>query len=147
VARTKAIFKPQPGVDRLSWLDAIDRFIATLVFDSRVQPVALRYSGTDDRINLTFAADQAELDLQAERIAQAEGADRWRIMGQVTSLQGDRGDLSVPVAITRAGSKAVVAETVADARGGFTFETTPGRYDILIQTPQGVMVASNIDID
>ena len=146
IVRAKAVFKPLAKANRIGWLEAVDRFIAKLVFDSRVQPVALRYSHADDRINLTFAADDAELDLQAERVAQAEGAERWRLIGQVSSADENQVRQGSPVALTQAGTTRVVAETSADERGGFTFEAAPGKYDLFVQTSHGVLVASNIEI-
>ena len=146
VARAKAVFKPQSKANRLGWLEAVDRFIATLVFDSRVQPLALRYSQAEDRINLTFEADEVELDLQAERIPHSEGAERWQMIGQLSSAEAMSFPAAASIALTKAGTKTIVAQASADGRGGFSFETVPGKYDLFVQTSRGVMIASNIDI-
>ena len=69
VARAQAIFKAAVPATRSSWIAAFDRLVAKLVYDSRLQPMAVRYADTGDRIDLTYATDDAEIDLQAARIA------------------------------------------------------------------------------
>jgi hypothetical protein len=134
IERARAIFAQRAAAAPASsgfarWLEGAQQFVARLVYDSRVQPAAVRFAGEDDRINLTFETDTGEVDLQAERLhSEDAGEQRWRIVGQISeSASGSR-----EVALARAGSRDAVKVVAADEHGVFNFETGPGAYDLLI---------------
>lgn len=148
VARALAVFKPVAVPKAESWLSVVERFIARRIFDSRLEPVGLRYAATDDLINLSFETDAAEIDVQAQRrpgeaIGAAPAQDRWHIMGQINPAPTAH---LVRIALARSGSIAAILETSADEHGTFVFEAEPGRYDLHINLPEGVAVLPDIDV-
>jgi len=135
IERAKAIFQPRTRREKAGeWLRSVEETIASLIYDSRLQPAAVRYADTGQRFQLTYEVDEVEVDLQFDRASLGSepggqgGNDRWRVMGQVTS---ESPTSAQPVAIQHADGN-VVAETEIDDRDMFTAELTPGRYDVLI---------------
>ena len=49
------------------WLDRVQGLIARLVYDSRVQPAAVRFTGVRDQILLTYDTDLGEIEIEARR--------------------------------------------------------------------------------
>lgn len=147
IARARAIFAQHTAKpNRLGWLEAVDRFIARLVFDSRVQPVALRYADVGGRINLTYETERAEIDLQAERVSQSDGAERWRLIGQVSATDSPATPKPRPVTLMTAQTQSVVTETTSNERGGFSLDVAPGRYDLYLGVGEGVVVVPGIEV-
>lgn len=142
LARAHRIFsehRSQP--EGLGWLDAVDRFIARLIFDSRVTPMAVRSSALEQRINLTFELAEGELDLQAETVGDVE-TPRWRLMGQVSNA-----GLLREVALAKAGSTALIAHACADEHGAFEIEAPAGRYDLHLRFDDGQSVAGELALE
>lgn len=142
LSRAKSIFQPRAETSG-SWLDAIDRLVAKIIFDSRVQPMAVR-SATQvaDRVNLTFATDDAEVDLQAECVFTTEagppGAKRWQVMGQISGLTAEV--QATAAALTFPGTNQPVVEASVDPHGAFSFDVSSGEFDLLIRTEAGVVL-------
>ena len=86
--KARAIFDPsrlpRRGLDR--WFADLERTIASLIFDSRVQPVPVRLHPSGDEFQMTWQIDDAEVDLQATRVApDRDEGPRWVIDGQLTA--------------------------------------------------------------
>jgi hypothetical protein len=144
--RAKAVFTPLPtSTAKRSWLEAVDRIVARLVFDSRVQPLAVRFVDAGSRFNLSYRAGEGEIDLQAERQAETEAApqERWTVMGQVSGVKDVAG---LSVILTTEGRQEVVAETVTNPHGEFTLQAMAGSFDVHIAMPEGVAVLSNVQL-
>ena len=134
ITRARAIFAQRTAIsapaDRVAtWIENAQRFIARLVYDSRLQPAAVRFGGEDDRINLTFETESGEIDLQAERLPEEEKGQRWRLMGQISGATGS----ALEIALAQRGSSVPVMLAATDEHGGFALETDPGDYDLLIR--------------
>jgi len=144
VARAKAIFNRRPVTPRPSLIERLEAVVAQLVFDSRLQPLAVRASDASRRFQLAFEADAAEVDLQGEFLPGAEPAgDRWRLMGQVSAASSAA---NVEVVLTRAGEPTTAAETHADPGGVFAVNVSPGRYDIRVHLPAGLIVLPDVEV-
>ena len=148
LARAKAIFHARPGERQASWLDAVDRFVARLIFDSRLQPLAVRSVDAADLVNMTFATDEAEIDVQVERHVDAMGQELWQLMGQVSFLEGSADDAAIAVAATRHGERIPLADGVVDRPNTFTCNLggLAGAYDLYIRTSRGTIVLPKLRI-
>jgi hypothetical protein len=156
IERAHAIFAVQPCVQtsRPGWLEAIDRLVARIVFDSRVQPAAVRFAGGpgNQQVTLSYECEGAEFDVQAQRIEaldQKGGASaRLRIMGHVSGLaEGGPEITGLAVAACRCGEqREIVVEAQADAHGTFSMELPADEYELLIGVPgqRHVMVLPRI---
>ncbi len=149
VARAGAIFSP-PAVERSgSWWDALEQILATLVFDSRCQPViaGYRYRGTDGGFQLCFECEPADVELQVEPTERFSGEvvprPIWQVMGQIVTV---RHAPNMEVALVRQGSTIPVAETSADSHGIFSLEAPSGRYDLFIRHGNGSVVLRDIEL-
>ncbi|MFK7962082.1 MAG: hypothetical protein AB8G96_16330 [Phycisphaerales bacterium] len=145
-ARLQSIHRSPTARSTPRWLDAVDRVVAQLIFDSRSETAGVRYAGTGDRFQATWAADETEVDLQGER----EG-DGWRLMGQLAAERplppgGSRvriepaaapGDAEAPIG-------AVELETRDD--GFFECSLPAGRWTLLIETVSVVLTIGDVDL-
>jgi hypothetical protein len=146
VARVRRIYESRPVESKPSWLEKIDAVIASLIYDSRVQPAAVRYADASARFQLSFETEAADLDLQAERLegsALPEAGARWRLVGQV-SAEETLG--VVEVALLTAGGLEPVALTRSDDRSVFTFDVAAGTYDLRLRLPDAVIVLEQIEL-
>lgn len=155
IERAKAIFHTRdatvanrPGV-LASWIESVDRFIATVIYDSRVQPAAVRFADptAGDRINLTFETEGGEVDVQAERLGErhevGREARRWRIMGQISSdSPGGRREL----ALVHRDASAAPLHAVADEHGTFIIDASAGAYELLLRDGNRVFVLTPIEL-
>lgn len=146
LARARAIFNSRAvagGAAGMlaSWISAIDRVVARLVYDSRLQPAAVRHADTQDRLILTFETDDGEVDLQAERLPQAAG---WRILGQVT----ESGSAALrEIALMSHGADSLTATAVSDERGMFSLEAPTGEYELLIRRGERAIVLAPLSLN
>ena len=145
VARAKAAFRDHlataPGA---SWIDRVGAAMAELIFDSRLQPLAVRAAGTAERIHLAFQADAAQVDLQATPRSDAPGTSsrRWQVMGQVN---GDDA-IGITVAVTAAGGTEPIARTETDARAAFELAVPSGAFDLHLRFANRTVVLPDIRI-
>ena len=143
IEKAQAIFDPSrlPGtIGR--WLAGIDRVIASLTFDSRVQPATagLRGTAAPSRIQLSYEAGDIDVEVQIERI----DGETWRLMGQI---DGDDSGAERTVAITAAGSPTDILQTItADEHGMFSAEVATGNVDIHIQCGESAVTLPGIDL-
>jgi anti-sigma factor ChrR (cupin superfamily) len=137
VNRAKAIFRERREA-RIGWIDRLDALVATLVFDSRLQPAAVRYRPGDGEFQLAFEAGEADIDLQGVR----QGNDRWTVRGQVTC--DHRG--SFPVVLCMAGAEGPVEQLETDHRGLFETLIDAGSYDLILELPDRAVLLRNIQI-
>ena len=148
IARARAIFRPEAGAAKhLEWLEGVATTVARRIFDSRLQPVAVRYADTGRRIQLTYETDDLEVDLQAERLAAAAGAaeaPRWRLMGQINPAP-ESADIAVAVVVS--GTASPVAQTWTDDRAWFSLEVPAGAYDLCLALPQGPVVLPKLELE
>lgn len=147
IARVRAIFARHAVQSaRTNWLQAVDRLIAKLIFDSRLHTAAVRYADTGQRINLTYQAESAEIDVQAERqtpVGDGDHSERWQLLGQVSPPPAS-GKAKIALAVQ--GAALPIAEVQADDRGAFALQAMPGRYDLYVQLDERVVVIPNLDI-
>ena len=127
---------------RKNWSEVIERFVATLVFDSRVTPLAVRSVGADHR-QWTFEAKGMEIDLQAQRTFTRDQADQWSMTGQVSEAP-DRE--SMPIALFAADAAEPQFESHTDEHGMFRFTAPPGRYRVLLMTSHGVVEVPSLEL-
>jgi hypothetical protein len=150
ILRAKAAFKPASRPAGASWLQAVDRFIARLVFDSRVHQVAVRYADAGDRVTMTYESDVAEIDLQADRMRSSDDCESWRFIGQVSRLTAGSSEHSqnqrATASLTASGAKTSTADVTVDQRGSFTFDAPAGKYELVIRLPDGTVVIPDIEV-
>ncbi len=147
VTRARAIFRPEPAAaNTLEWLEGVARTVARRIFDSRLQPVAVRYADTGRRIQLAYETDDLEVDLEAERLAAAAGAAeaRWRLMGQINPAP-ESPDIAVAVVVS--GTASPVAQTRTDDRAWFSLEVPAGAYDVCLGLPQGPLLLPKLELE
>jgi hypothetical protein len=156
----KAIFDPcairrRDARGGLDWTSSLRQIVATLVFDSRVQPALAGYRGGSSGFELGFASDAGEIDLQAEPIRDERptpgGAMRWRIIGQVSPNEetGDQPMPEVGVALVkRDEAKPAHARAIdADEHGVFTIQADAGHYDLHVRIGDAVVVIQDVRIE
>jgi hypothetical protein len=149
VARAKALFqqmRPAPaGAVRSrvqEWLEALDRVVAALTFDSRARAALAGFRGTAELVRLSFESDLAEIDLELN--PREEGGEmRMSIIGQISSTDEAGGS---PVVLTETGTHRAVAQTVCDQGGLFEVTIERGRYDLHVRLPSGVVSAMEIEL-
>jgi hypothetical protein len=151
VARAKELFRqlhqapaPSPSLrERVhAWLEAADRIVALLVFDSRARPALAGYRGTAELVRLSYESDLAEIDLELTP-REDGGAVRVSVYGQITATDEPAG---APVILTTAGTHDARAQTVCDSGGLFEITLERGRYDLHVRLPSGVVSALEIDL-
>ncbi|NNF42165.1 MAG: hypothetical protein HKN62_03790 [Phycisphaerales bacterium] len=145
VVRAKAIFTPAPEPS-VAWVASLQRTIAELIYDSRVQLAAVRSAATERRFELTYEQNDCSVDLQAERLTTTEpesGDPRWRLQGQIG---GPNRPDELEVVVTRAGSETPIVATAADEGAYFCVELAPGRYDLHLKLADGVLVLPDLDV-
>ncbi len=144
LARAKAIFKANAAVPRISLLERLDAVIATLIFDSRLQPAALRDVQAEERFQLAFESAGAEIDLQVQkRSTDRASSSRWHLIGQVAS---DAEPGPCPVSLIRSGEEDPFAQTMTDDQGLFELDVDAGRYDLCIELPQQPIVLRDLTL-
>ncbi len=144
IERAKAIFEAPAGEVKRGLLEHLDAIVAKLVYDSRIQPSAVRYADTADHIQLSFEADEMDIDLQAERQADEASSGRWRLMGQVDS----EGPLSVlEIELVRTETNEVISSSGADEHAVFTIEVDAGNYTMRIRLPESMIVVEGIELE
>lgn len=140
LAAAKAVFKPQPAGATL--LEHIEAIIARVIFDSRLQPAALRSAAQAERFQLSFATDDLEIDVQAERLTPDDTKPpRWRLVGQVS---GDTEIGPAQIALLPTEHAQPVASADADERGVFIIDAEPGIYDIRICIAEETIVLPSV---
>jgi anti-sigma factor RsiW len=143
LARARAVFTAAPP-QRLAWLDRAATILARLVYDSRVQPAAVRFVDAGQVVQLAFEVNDSEIDVRAERMTAADDPQRparWRVMGQCS---GARSLAGCPVSMIQRPNGAPAAEGSADDRSVFVLEVDPGDYDIVVQHHDGSIVLPGV---
>lgn len=142
IQRAKAIFRSRPAPAVPSWPERIEAVIASLVFDSRLQPMAVRHAERTGGFQLGFEVEDAEIDLRAERLGAA--GNRWRVIGQV-SRDGDRPEALEISALPSGTTRPCLVEW-ADEHAMFTLELDAGSYDLRLSAPGSVIVLPGIRV-
>lgn len=144
VSRAKALYTSRPAAaaaPRVSWLEIIDRVLATLVFDSRSQPAMAGFRGTAEVVRLSFTCELGDVDLE---VLPPDGAGdaRSRVIGQMspTSQKADH------VALCRQGTREVAADGPVLPDGTFELLVEPGVYDLLLHVAGRVLTVPSIDL-
>lgn len=144
VKRAKALFEKYQSTTKsvTSWLAAVDRFVASLIFDSRTQPAMAGYRGTAEAVRLSFECELGEIDI--EIIPDNAGStEKIKIIGQLSSDDAIDG---VQVALTDSGTGAMVAETSTDETGMFVLSAEHGLYDLNLGISEKLVVVPNLEI-
>lgn len=142
IAEAMSIFKAKPAVSVLDWLSDLGRAVATLVFDSRVQPAlaGFRRSAATVEFELSFELGETEIDLQIHApLAEDEGG---RIRGQIHLMPPFE---NCEVALVRAGGE-LVGQARPDAEGMFVLEAPCGEYELLVRLADRVAVLPGIRV-
>ena len=136
------------ALPRPAWLDRLHALVGELLFDSRLQPIALRRRHAAEFIQLAYRVGDGEIDVRAtwsENPAVA-GAGQWRVLGQITRDDAAHDTPGTPdgtppetreVALVVAGSDAVVVQSACDETGMFALDAKPGAYDLCIRMVEG----------
>ena len=143
VARAREVFRHRPATG--SWMDRLTEVVARIVYDSRLQPAAVRYQDAGTRFQMSFETDEADVDLQAERIPRTEdeAAPRWRVTGQ---LSADPNPGVIEAVVVTAGRDEPVQRVQSDDRAIFTVDLAPGTYDLRLALAANAIVLSGITI-
>lgn len=146
IAKAKAIFTP-PRLERTpSWWRRLEQVIATMTFDSRAQPALAGYRGSGSGFQLAFESSKGEVDLQVEPLGPPSpdpNSVRWQLLGQVNAPQTEP---IAAVALVAANADEPTADTEADEHGMFTIEIQPGKYDLMVQIGDTVVVLKDLKI-
>lgn len=126
-AKLRSIFEATPIQQPESWFSKLQHVIASLTFDSRLQPLAVR-SSVAEMVELSFEADGIEIDLQCTLVEADE--DRWNVIGQVSSAAGA---ILNRLALCKSDSNESVVEATIDDRGVFQMQCRPGAFALIIE--------------
>lgn len=141
VAAAKAIVDREPLSDADRLFDAVRTVIASLVYDSRVQPASVRSTTTGAPVMLTFAVEDVSLDLQITPGDSSRPNDR-RVIGQVSAESGAAPfELSVH---TSAGERTLRQNISAES--AFTLNLVAGRYEFRVSIDDRTVVIPDIDL-
>ena len=140
LARAKELFRRHRPEAVPTWPERLVATIARLVYDSRLEPVAVRDPGLGSRFQIAAETDDLEVDLQVERL---ESRSRWRVTGQI---DGERSLPGVEVAVIASGQTEPITVVNADEHGFFVVEVDTGRYDLRFHLPETVVVVPDIDV-
>ena len=126
IARAKARFGAEfEARPRNPWWQAASARIAACLFDSRTQPLGLRYSNAGQRLQWAHGTADWEIDTRAERLDDGT----WRVEGQCMGP-----DEASATAVVALGPQTHPAREVStDDRGRFSIVLPPGPFDLLIQ--------------
>lgn len=128
----------------LAWLEPLRRRVAELMFDSRAQPALAGFRGGSSSYQLAYRSDLGRVELRVSP-GQRPARDAWRVRGQVTAGQRERGDLgSVALVIPGTSDALVVAKL--DQHGRFKLDTQCGKYDLAVQFGAEALIAPNLEI-
>jgi anti-sigma factor RsiW len=146
IQRARAIFDPTALPARVSWWETLERVVASLVFDSRTQPVAVRYAESSRQFQLAFEVGPVEVDLQLQRQAAdpagGGASSAWRLMGQLAAAD-ETGEFRVAI-LDEHGR--LHAETRADERGVFEATLEAGRYELIIDRSESTIALPSIEL-
>jgi hypothetical protein len=143
VAHAKSIFRPRADGVGESWWQRATRAVASLVFDSRMQPALAGFrSSGGSGFQLEFESDTARIDLQFE--PRSDDRDRWSVIGQVTA---NAADLNAEIAVLLTEKGNLVRQAMADDVGVFTFEVDRGDYDFCVRVQDHVTLLPGIRVE
>ena len=141
VAEAQSIFKPKAAASVLDWLSDLGRAVATVVFDSRIQPAlaGFRRGAAANDFSLSFELGETEIDLQIHLIADGAGGC---IRGQIHLMPPFEG---CQIALIGPGGE-LVAQGQPDREGMFVLEAPRGRYELLIRMADRIAALPGIDV-
>lgn len=147
--RAKALFRARRPATAAP-LAALRRVVAQLSFDSRTAfgpgLAGVRGAGAAGAgYQLAYTSDLADVDLQVDRVTNGD-ADRWQVLGQVAPTEDVADASSVRVSLASAGSDVPLVETATDEVGMFVVEALAGRYDVLLQLTNRLLVLAGVQI-
>lgn len=151
LSRAKALFRARRPATITAPLAALRRVVAQLTFDSRAAfgpaLAGVRGAGASAgaSYHLAYTSDLADVDLQVDRLANGE-AGRWQVLGQVAPTEDVTDASSVRVSLATAGSDVPLVETATDEVGMFVVEALAGRYDVLLQLTNRLLVLAGVQI-
>lgn len=144
LAAAKAIFKAPAGAPSVlsEALDGLRRVLATLLFDSRVQPALVGFRGADDGFQVAFAAEGAEVELDFNPLTN-DVSDAWQLMGQVTLPDAKP---AAHVSLAKRG-EAPSIEIDTDEHGVFSIpKLAPGAYDVAVRLSDNLLLIPTIEV-
>ncbi|MCA9242751.1 MAG: hypothetical protein KDA32_02260 [Phycisphaerales bacterium] len=136
--RAMAIMTPKP--QKLGWLETIQRVVADLVFDSRLQPALAGFRSASAGVQLVFQSEVGEIELQVAPRPSSEG-EGWVVTGQMTPMADD-----VEIVVL-SGDGDVVTTTMLDDAGMFTFPLETDTFQLMIRAGSGAIVIPQVDIE
>lgn len=140
IARAKQVFRNTTTDSKASgatWFDQLGTVLAHLVFDSRLQPLAVRDRGGSDVVHLTYEAPGLDVDLRAERKSDSTPDGIWEVMGQVSD---EREDPGVEIVAVDARTHQIVAKVSLDETSMFSIELPDGIYDLGVRGRSDVII-------
>lgn len=142
VAKAKSLFSRLHQPLRRRWLEGLREIVATLVYDSRLQPALAGYRSARQAVQLSYSAEGASLDLQVDAGTASE--DQRNVIGQVS-----RPSPSVPLRIQfyTSDSPQPVAECPVDESGMFSLSIGAGRYDMAVRADEWAVVVPDLQVD
>lgn len=137
----RSIFRAPPAPLSRALGDLRD-LVATLLFDSRIEPALVGFRGADDGFQVAYAAEDAEVELDFNPVTE-DLRDAWQMMGQVTVRTGGG---RARVAVVPRGGSAAILELESDEHGVFSGKLAPGGYDVTITLADGVVRIPTLDV-
>lgn len=134
--RAFAAASKQPGAE--SWISRFAAKIASCIFDSRLQP-AIGLRGASGSVQLSFAGDLAEMDLELTLNEKRE----YLLMGHVSTNSGEPAD---EIIIGRSDSNLPVCSLSPNSQGVFRATLSPATYEFVVRCGPDKMLVPDIQL-
>jgi anti-sigma factor RsiW len=132
----------QPERNRTTPLASLRRIVARLTFDGASQPALHGLRGGTESYLLAYTANGIEVDVEVSPDP-TSGRSRWHLMGQIA---GSTDHAGAEVGLAAPGEADPVVRAETDDEGIFSLQAGPGRYDLLLWLPEGLVVLPDVNL-
>ncbi len=128
-----------------AWLASLKQSLASIVFDSRNQATVAGFRGgsTGEAVQLAYASEQAQIDLQLSPPESGDRSGVWTIRGQVDPSVSTAGAELLLASLSPA-DPAEVSRANTDENGMFSMTAPAGEYTLYLRTHDCLITMSNI---
>lgn len=147
LAAAKALFREratqQQQQPESNWLSNLQRFVADVVFDSRLRPAVSGMRGAQTGFQLSFEHELADVDIEVQPVK--DGPPQTRVIrGQVSP----HGDATVSqVMLTEPGGHTTLASAAPDETGMFKLQVTAAEVDVLVTLGDRLLVVPDVRLE
>jgi hypothetical protein len=124
---------------------AVQRIVASLVFDSRTASAATGVRGVGDACELSYEAGRVHVDLRLDAVGSGDDA-AWRLIGQIEDDDGSDRASPVMVRLVDEDGGRITAGVQSDEHGMFVLETTSGRYRLEVERRKDIILVPGIEV-